>query len=83
MTLKISKRKLVADGLEQELREVLSELGHHDAPGLTRDALLQRLRSNKAPCAATLAARLRTDHRLAERAPAAFRTAIAQLPRLA
>ena len=75
--------QLVADGLGSELREVLTELGHPDALGLTDDVLLQRLRSNKTPCAATLAVRLQTDPNLAQRGPAAFRTAIAQLPGLA
>ena len=75
--------QLVDDGLGPELREILAELGFRDAPGLTDDDLLERLRNNKTPCAAALAARLQTDQALAQRAPAAFRTAIAQLPELA
>ena len=75
--------QLVAEGLGPELREILTELGHRDAAELTDDALLQRLRSNKTPCAAGLAARLQSDQRLAQRAPVTFRTAIAQLPGIA
>ena len=74
--------QFVDDGLGPELREILVELGYRDAPGLTDEDLLERLRSNKTPCAAALAARLQTDQALAQRAPGAFRTAIAQLPEL-
>ena len=74
--------QLVDDGLGPELREILTGLGHRDAPGLTDDDLLQRLRGNKTPCAAALAARLKDDQALAQRALAAFRTAIAQLREL-
>lgn len=65
------------------MREILAELGYLDAPGLTNDVLLQQLRKNKIPCAAALAERVQQDHALAQRAPTAFRTAIAQLPELA
>lgn len=75
--------QLVDDGLGPELREILAGLGYRDAAELTDDVLLERLRNNKTPCAAALAARLQSDRALAQRAPAAFRTAIAQLPELA
>ena len=73
--------QLVADGLGPELRRILTELGHGDAPDLTNDELLHRMRmrSNKTLCAAALSARLRIDPELARRAPVAFRTAIARL----
>ena len=74
--------QLVADGLDPELREVLTELGARDAAGLTNDELLRRLRANKTACAAVLATRFRDDPNLAQRGPAAFRTAIEQLPGL-
>ncbi len=75
--------QLVADGLGPELREILTALGDGDAHRLADDVLLERLRSNKTPCAAALAARLQDDQALAQRAPAAFRAAIARLPELA
>lgn len=75
--------QLVDDGLGPALRDILGELGYRDAPGLTDNDLLERLRNNKTPCAAALAARLQTDQALAQRAPVAFRTAITQLAELA
>jgi len=75
--------QLVADGLGSELRQILVELGHRNVPDMIDDALPQPLRSNKTACAAKLAARFRADKSLAQRAPAAFRTAISQLPELA
>ena len=74
--------QLVADGLDPELREVLTELGARDAAGLTNDELLRRLRDNKTACAALLATRFRAGPNLAQRGPAAFRAAIEQLPGL-
>ena len=64
----------MADGLGPELRRILTELGHGDAPDLTNDELLHRMRmrSNKTLCAAALSARLRIDPELARRAPVAF-----------
>ena len=74
--------QFVSDGLGPELREILADLNFQDAPNLAGEALLQRLRDNKTAFAAEVASRLRGDPNLAQRAPAAFRTAIAQLPGL-
>ena len=74
--------QLIADGLEPELREILVELDVRDVANLAIDDLLKQLRDNKTVCAAVLAARIRDDADLAQRAPAAFRRAIEQLPGL-
>ena len=73
---------LLAGGLGPELREILVGLGFRDAHDLTDSALLKRLRDNKTDYAADLAARLRADPGLSERAPLAFRKAIELLPGL-
>lgn len=69
--------QLVADGLEPELRETLAAL--NVSVGQDEGELLHRLRSNKTAYAAALAARIRGDLDLAQRAPEAFRAAIEQL----
>ena len=69
--------QLVADGLGRELRETLIALGI--SVGKDDGELLKELRENKTAYAATLAARLRGDSNLAQRAPEAFRIAIGQL----
>ncbi len=74
--------QLVADGLEPELREVLATLSVHDAHEMDKDGLVACLRGNKTAYAAELAARIRDDKDLAQRAPEAFRAAINQLPGL-
>ena len=74
--------QLAANGLDPELREILKELGVHGAADLTNDELLERMRQKKIDCAALLAVRLRENPDSALRAPAAFRTAIEQLPGL-
>ena len=74
--------QLVANGLDPELREILKELGVQGAADLTNDELLARMKQKKVGCAALLAVRLREDPDSALRAPAAFRTAIEQLPGL-
>ena len=74
--------QLAANGLDPELREILKELGVHGAADLTNDELLARMRQKKIDCAALLAVRLRENPDSALRAPAAFRTAIEQLPGL-
>ena len=75
--------QLVSDGLGPELREILVELGVADAQALVDEALPERLRADKTGFAAVLAARIRTVPDLAQRAPAAFRTAINELRGLA
>ena len=71
--------QLVANGLGPELREVLATVGMQDANELSDDDLVAQLRRNKTSYAAELAARLRLDANLAQRAPEAFRTAIEQM----
>ncbi len=75
--------QLVADGLGPELREILAELGVADVQALGDEGLLERLRADKTGFAAVLAARIRAVPDLAQRAPAAFRTAINELRGLA
>ena len=74
--------QLVVNGLDPELREILIELGVQDAADLTNDKILAQVRQNKTDCAALLAGHFREDQDSALRAPAAFRTAIEQLPGL-
>ena len=74
--------QLIADGIEQELWEVLIALGFQRAANPADEVLLQRLRDNKTAYAAMLSARFRDDLDLAQRGPAAFRNAIEQLPGL-
>ena len=72
--------QLVADGLGPELRDILAELGIGDAATWTDATLTQRLRDNyKTSCAAALAARVRGEPNLVQRALATFRTAIKDL----
>ena len=75
--------QLVADGLGPELREILAGLGVADVQALGDEELLERLRADKTGFAAALAARIRAVPDLAQRAPAAFRTAINELRGLA
>ena len=75
--------QLVADGLGPELREALAALSIQDAHALNDEDLVVRLRANKTAYTAELAARIRRDAELAQRAPEAFRTAIDQLRGLA
>ena len=77
------EEQLIADGFGPELREVLATLGLQDVPELDEDGLVASLRNNKTAYAAKLAARIRSDANLAQRAPEAFRAAISQLPELA
>ena len=74
--------QLVANGLDPELRGILTELGVQDAADLTNDEVLAQVKQNKTDCAALLAVRFREDPDSALRAPAAFRTTIEQLPGL-
>ena len=76
--------QLVADGLAPELRDILTELGVKDAAYLTNDKLLAQMQRDKikTACAALIVIRFREDPDSALRAPAAFRTAIEQLPGL-
>ena len=75
--------QLVVDGLGPELREILAGLGVAGAQALVDEALPERLRADKTGFAAVLAARIRAVPDLAQRAPAAFRTAINELRGLA
>ena len=75
--------QLVANGLNPELREILTELGVWDAHALAGEALQKQLGNNKTSYAAALAARFRSDPDLAQHAPTAFRTAIDELRGLA
>ena len=75
--------QLVADGLGPELREILAGLGTADVQALVDEELLERLRADKTGFAVALAARIRAVPDLAQRAPAAFRTAINELRGLA
>ena len=75
--------QLVSDGLGPELREILVELGVAGAQALVDKELSERLRADKTGFAAVLAARIRAAPDLAQRAPAAFRTAINELRGLA
>ena len=74
--------QLVANGLDPELREILTKLGVQGAADPTNDKLLTQVRHNKTDCAVLLAVRFREDPDSALRAPPAFRTAIEQLPGL-
>jgi putative ATP-dependent endonuclease of the OLD family len=71
------EQQLIADGLEPELRDILTALGHADAATLAAPDLLRRLEQNKIPFAAELAARI--NPALAQRMPQQFREAIAAL----
>ena len=61
------------------LREVLTALNVPRAQEVSDEALLELLRANKTTCAAAFAARIGGNTDLAQRAPAAFRTAIHDL----
>lgn len=71
--------QLVTDGLGPELREILTELGEQKAHDFEEQALQTRLEDCKIAYAAMLAARLRADATLAERAPEEFRKAVRDL----
>ena len=71
--------QLVTDGNGPVLRDILTELDVQDAQQIEDVALPALLRANKTTCAAALAAQIRTDTDLAQRAPAAFRNAIRDL----
>ena len=74
--------QLVANGLDPELRDVLTALGVQGAADLTNEELLAQMKKQdkmKTDCAALLAVRFREDPDSALRAPPAFRTAIEQL----
>ena len=71
--------QLVANGLGPVLREILIGLNVPGAHELGDDALPALLRADKTTCAAALAARIRADTEVAQRAPPAFRNAILDL----
>ena len=74
--------QLVADGLRQELIEILAPLGLHVGPSVSDEDLIVRLQDNKTAYAAPFAARIRGNLGLAQQAPQAFKAAIEQLPGL-
>ena len=74
--------QLVSDGLGLELRDILAELGVAGAQTLDDAELAKRMGADKVGFAAPLAARIRAVPDLAQRAPAAFRAVIEQLPGL-
>jgi putative ATP-dependent endonuclease of the OLD family len=69
----------LADGLEDELKAILTSLGQADAATLDIPALAARLEKHKTAYAAELAARLASTSALAQRMPQAFRDTIADL----
>ena len=71
--------QLVADGLETQLREILTELEITGVSTLTKEDLIINLRKNKTAYAAALAARLRADPILVPYMPKAFLEAITKL----
>lgn len=73
------EQQLVADGLQTELKAVLTELGHADAAGLDNVSLIARLEATKGSYAALLARRCAADPALATRMPEALRTAVTSL----
>ncbi len=73
------EEQLVADGLGPELREVLTTLDVHDANSLDETGLVASLRNNKMAYAAELAARIRRQPNLTQRALESFRKAVEQL----
>lgn len=77
------ERQLVADGLQDELKAILSELGHEDAAGLDDAALIARLEESKGSYAALLAGRCARDPAFAARMPEQLRAAVGSLRGLA
>ena len=75
----ILERQLVVDGLGQELRETLAEIGIQGVEAMEDDELVAHLRNHKTTYWAKFAARVRHDPDLARRMPEAFRAAIEQL----
>lgn len=73
------EQQLVADGLGPVLRDILAEMNVSGAQNLADEALPERLRADKAACAAAFAARIRVQPDLAQRALPAFRDAIGDL----
>ena len=77
------ENQLLADGLEAKIRAIFQTIGHSDAHTIDRPTLKKRLKDNKVPHAAELAAQLRGNAALAARMPQAFRDAIGDLRGLA
>jgi putative ATP-dependent endonuclease of OLD family len=73
------EQQLLADGLEPELRTILTTLGQADAATIDRAALEKRLENYKTAYAAELASRIAIDATLAQRMPQVFRDAIGEL----
>jgi putative ATP-dependent endonuclease of the OLD family len=71
--------QLVADGLTDDLKQILEELGVAGAAQLAPPQLQEALRNHKTGYAAKLALRLQVNAALAQRMPQAFRNAIALL----
>ena len=71
--------QMIADGLEAELRTVLTSVGVAGAATANQAALLGHLRDHKTAYAAELATMMRGNTALAGRMPQAFRDSIADL----
>jgi len=76
------EQQLVADGLQPELRAILTALGKKAGDMPDDDALVKHLRKSKTAYAAMLSRQCSTDKALASRMPAPFRNAIAKMPGL-
>ena len=74
--------QILSDGLGQDLREILAELGVREALTFDDAKLVTALRNDKTAYAAALSTRFRTDSDLAQRVLKSFRVAIEQLPGL-
>ncbi len=73
------EQQLLADGLEDDLRQVLQAVGQTDALTLDQTGLERCLSKHKTRYAAELASRIAVNPTLAQRMPEAFRRAITAL----
>lgn len=73
------EQQLIHDGLQQELKSILAELGERNALSLDDAALQSGLEKNKSAYAAILRLRCGRDPALTARMPEAFRRAIVSL----
>ncbi|RTL85750.1 MAG: DUF2813 domain-containing protein [Hyphomicrobiales bacterium] len=73
------EQQLLRDGLESELRQILTDVGVRDAVSCDASGLESRLSKRKTDYAAELARLVTADAALAGRLPQAFRDAIGEL----
>lgn len=73
------EQQLVADGLQGELKSLLSNLGHSDAATLSDSDLVDRLKKEKASFTAMLGHQCSIDPALSARMPMTLRNAIQSL----